>query len=173
MWVAAAKKDFESCANIHAMIQGKDLISCKDFIAETMKDEKLCAKLDSENARNGCAYRVKVAKGELKLSECEEPECVFEYALKNRDEKACDSFSDVTTAFIEESRYACKAMVNRDNEDCRQAPGGMFGWELCMKKAGMGKAILDDGSFEPSECGDDDLCTRAVLVAMVSKLASD
>ena len=172
IWVAAVNKDFEACKSIDTTIQGRQMLDCEMAVAEAMQDLSLCAKLSSENARNGCEYRVKVSSGKLALSECEEPECVHEYALVHRDAKACDKFADVTSALIDEQKFACNAMVAGDTSKCRQAPGGMFGWEMCMKKGGMGKAILGNGNFEPSACEDDNLCIRATLGAMVSYLAS-
>jgi hypothetical protein len=171
-WVAAVNKDFAACKSINTNTGGQQLFDCESFVAEAMGDQKLCAKLSSETARNGCTYRVNSAAGQLKLSDCIEPECVFQYAMQHHDADACNKFADVTTAYVEEQKFACNAMVKGDTSKCRQAPGGMMGFELCMKKGGMGKTILGNGNFEPSACGDDKLCLRATLIAMVSYVAS-
>jgi hypothetical protein len=172
IWVAAVNKDPAACKSIDTTIQGREMLNCGMFVAEAMQDKSLCSQLPSENERNGCLYRVKVASGELKLSECEESECVFDYALKHRDAAACSRFADVTSAYVEESKFACTAMVEGATSDCGKSPGGMMGSVLCRKKGGLGKAILGDGNFEPSACEDDDLCIRAALIAMVSYVAS-
>lgn len=167
IWVAAARKDFDSCDKIDTTIQGQQMLDCKRFVAVAMGDEKLCNKLDSENNRNGCLYAVKAIS---KVSDCIEPECVYSYALAHNDKAACDYFGEVTSVYVDVHKFSCLAMLDKDTERCRQL-GDMFSWEMCLKKAGLGKAILGNGNYEPSACEDDDLCIRAVLVDMVSYVA--
>jgi hypothetical protein len=173
IWVAAGNKDTAACEGLSVTIGGASM-DCEMTVAQAIGDASLCDKLDSENARNGCNYHIKVAKGDMPLSECIDPECVFEYALTHQDKEACKTFADVTSAFLAESEYACGAMIDKEDVAyCRKAPGGLFGFTMCTKKAGIGRAYLGDGDFEPSNCGDDDLCIRDILSRMVIKKASE
>jgi hypothetical protein len=176
--VAAATKDTAICDNMQTVAPGFNPASmplgewgadCNMYVAIAAKDASLCSRTTSAG---GCQRVVAVAKGAVPLEECDDPDCLFDYALRNQSSAACDKMATVAGALGQTLRISCLAMLSGNEGDCDPLKSvGVSEWGACVSRALYGQARSAPGGFEFSVCGDDTTCLDLAIVDMAYSIA--
>ena len=172
--VAAATRDAAICGRIPALAPGFDPASfalgdygadCAMYVAVASQDVALCEKTKSPPA---CERNIAVAQGAVPLDQCDDIDCLFDYALRNRSAEACEKLG----ARGEELRVGCLVMLSGDPAPCDSIEGiGVTQRTACVSRALYGQARSAPGGFEFSVCGDDVICLYRALHDMADYIA--
>jgi len=173
-FVAAATKDAGICARMGAIAPGFDPASfalgeygadCYMYVAVASQDIALC---DRTQSPAGCEHNVAVAEGAVPLDECNDIDCLFDYALRNHSTEACEKLGGMG----EQMRVSCLVMLSGDPALCDSLEGiGVTERTACVSWALYGQARSAPGGFEFSVCGDDDICLFRSLRDMAYHIA--
>jgi hypothetical protein len=173
-FVAAATEDASICERIGTIAPGFDPASfalgeygadCYMYVAVASKDAALC---DRTQSQAGCEHNVAVAGGAVPLDECDDMDCLFDYALRNHSSEACDKLAGMG----ENVRISCLAMLSGDPELCDSLQGaGVTERSACVSRALYGQARSAAGGFEFSVCRDDVICLFRALRDMAYYIA--
>ena len=173
-FVAAATKDAGICARMGAIAPGFDPASfalgeygadCYMYVAVASQDVALC---DQTQSPAGCEHNVAVAEGTVPLDECDDIDCLFDYALRNHSSEACEKLGDMG----EQMRVSCLVMLSGDPALCDSLEGiGVTERTACVSRALYGQARSAAGGFEFSVCGDDTICLFRSLRDMAYYIA--
>jgi len=173
-FVAAATKDAGICDTIATIAPGFDPASfalgeygadCCMYVAVASKDVALC---DRTQSPTGCEHNVAVAEGAVPLDECDDIDCLFDYALRNHSTEACEKLGDMG----EQMRVSCLVMLSGDPALCDSLEGiGVTERTACVSRALYGQARSAAGGFEFSVCGDDVICLFRTIRDMAYYIA--
>jgi len=173
-FVAAATIDTAICDDIQSVAPGFDPVSfalgeygadCYMYVAVASKNAALCAGTQSPA---GCERNIAVAEGAVPLDQCDDIDCLFDYALRNRSTEACEKLG----AMGEEMRVSCEVMLSGDPALCDTIEGiGVTQRNACISRALYGQARAAPGGFEFSVCGDDVICLFRALHDMADYIA--
>lgn len=173
-FVAAATEDAGICERIGTIAPGFDSASfalgeygadCYMYVAVASKDAALC---DRTQSQAGCEHNVAVAGGAVPLDECNDIDCLFDYALRNDSTGACEKLGGMG----EQMRISCLAMLSGDPALCDSLEGtGVTERTACVSRALYGQARSAAGGFEFSVCGDDVICLFRALRDMAYYIA--
>jgi hypothetical protein len=173
-FVAAATIDAAICDDIQSVAPGFDPASfalgeygadCYMYVAVASKNAALCAGTQSPA---GCERNIAVAEGAVPLDECNDIDCLFDYALRNRSAEACEKLG----AMGEQMRVSCEVMLSGDPAPCDSIEGiGVTERTACVGRALYGQARAAPGGFEFSICGDDVICLFRALHDMANYIA--
>jgi hypothetical protein len=173
-FVAAATEDAGICERIGTIAPGFDPASfalgeygadCYMYVAVASKDVALC---DRTQSQAGCEHNVAVAEGAVPLDECDDMDCLFDYALRNDSSEACDKLA----AMGENLRISCLAMLSGDPGLCDSLENaGVTERSACVSRALYGQARSAAEGFEFSVCGDDVICLFRSLRDMAYQIA--
>jgi len=160
-FVAAATDDAAICERIGTIAPGFDSASlalgeygpdCYMYVAVASHDVTLC---DQTQSPAGCEHNVAVAEGAVPLDECNDIDCLFDYALRNQSSEACEKLGDMG----EQMRVSCLVMLSGDPALCDSLEDiGVTERTACVSRALYGQARSAAGGFEFSVCGDDVIC---------------
>ncbi len=178
-FVAAATGDTAICEDIQSVAPGYDPAlmaigewgaDCYMYVAIGSKDTALCGRTTSQG---GCERAVAVVKGAVPLSECDDPDCLFDYALRNSSSEACDKIASVAGSLGETLRTSCTAMLSGNEADCDPLKSvGVDEWASCVGRARYGQSRAAPGGFEFSVCGDDTGCLSRAIQDMANFIGS-
>jgi hypothetical protein len=170
----AATEDAGICERIETIAPGFDPASfalgeygadCYMYVAVASKDAALC---DRTQSPTGCERNIAVAEGAVALDECDDMDCLFDYALRNHSSEACDKLA----AMGENVRISCLAMLSGDPGLCDSLEGaGVTERSACVSRALYGQARSAAAGFEFSVCGDDIICLFRSLRDMAYYIA--
>jgi len=173
-FVAAATIDAAICDDIQTLAPGFDPASfalgeygadCYMYVAVASKNAALCAGTQSPP---GCERNIAVAEGAVPLDQCDDIDCLFDYALRNRSTEACEKLG----AMGEQMRVSCLVMLSGDPAPCDSIEGiGVTERTACVGRALYGQARAAPGGFEFSVCGDDVICLFRALHDMANYIA--
>jgi hypothetical protein len=173
-FVAAATKDAGICERIGTIAPGFDPASfalgeygadCYMYVAVASQDVALC---DRTQSQAGCEHNVAVAEGAVPLDECNDIDCLFDYALRNHSTEACEKLGGMG----EQMRVSCLVMLSGDPAPCDSIEGiGVTERTACVSRALYGQARSAPGGFEFSVCGDDVICLFRSLRDMAYYIA--
>jgi hypothetical protein len=173
-FVAAATIDAAICDDIQSVAPGFDPASfalgeygadCYMYVAVASKNAALCAGTQSPA---GCERNIAVAEGAVPLDDCNDIDCLFDYALRNRSAEACEKLG----AMGEQMRVSCLVMLSGDPAPCDSIEGiGVTQRIACISRALYGQARSAPGGFEFSVCGDDVICLFRALHDMANYIA--
>jgi hypothetical protein len=173
-FVAAATNDTAICDDIQALVPGFDPASfalgpygsdCYMYVAVASNDASLCGGTQSQA---GCEHNVAIAEGAVPLDQCDDFDCLFDYALRNHSSEACEKLASSG----ETMRTSCLAMLSGDPGLCDSLKGvGVTEWSACVSWALYGQARSAAGGFEFSVCGDDTICLFRALQDMAYYIA--
>ena len=173
-FVAAATKDAGICERIETIAPGFDPASfalgeygadCYMYVAVASQDVALC---DRTQSQAGCEHNIAVAEGAVPLDECNDIDCLFDYALRNRSTEACEKLGGMG----EQMRVSCLVMLSGDPALCDSLEGiGVTERTACVSRALYGQARSAPGGFEFSVCGDDVICLFRSLRDMAYYIA--
>jgi hypothetical protein len=173
-FVAAATEDTGICERIGSIAPGFDPSSfalgeygadCYMYVAVASKDVALC---DRTQSRAGCEHNIAIAEGAVPLDECNDMDCLFDYALRNHSSEACDKLA----AMDGNVRISCLAMLSGDPGLCDSLEyAGVTERNACISRALYGQARSAAGGFEFSVCGDDVICLFRSLRDMAYYIA--
>jgi hypothetical protein len=173
-FVAAATIDTAICDDIQTVAPGFDSASfalgeygadCYMYVAVASKNAALCAGTQSPA---GCERNIAVAEGAVPLDDCNDIDCLFDYALRNRSSEACEKLG----AMGEQMRVSCEVMLSGDPALCDSIEGiGVTERTACISRALYGQARAAPGGFEFSVCGDDVICLFRALHDMANYIA--
>jgi hypothetical protein len=176
---AMASKDSSICDKYETVVsEGGSSIDtgCRMAAATGTLKISECEKLTDENARNGCIYDVNFMTGKTKVSECIDSDCVFNYAWINKDKKACDMMTEVSTASPMSASFkvACYAMLSGNEKECDPIKGvGVDEWYFCITKALYKQVMPSPGIYNLDICEDNTLCFKFALRDMATYLAKN
>jgi hypothetical protein len=175
-FVAAATEDAGICERIGTIAPGFDPASfalgeyggdCYMYVAVASRDVTLCNRTQSQA---GCEHNVAVAEGAVPLDECNDMDCLFDYALRNHSSEACEKLGGMGGNV----RIPCLAMLSGDPALCDSLEGaGVTERSACVSRALYGQARSAAGGFEFSVCGDDVICLFRALRDMAYYLAGN
>jgi len=173
-FVAAATGDTAICDDIRDVAPGFDPASfalgeygadCYMYVAVASQNAALCAGAQSPA---GCERNIAVAEGAVPLDQCDDIDCLFDYALRNNSSEACEKLG----AMGEEMRVSCLVMLSGDPALCDTIAGiGVTERTACISRALYGQARAAPGGFEFSVCGDDVICLFRALHDMANYIA--
>jgi len=173
-FVAAATIDAAICDGIQSVAPGFDPASfalgeygadCYMYVAVASQNAALCAGTQSPP---GCERNVAVAEGAVPLDQCDDIDCLFDYALRNRSAEACEKLG----AMGEQMRVSCLVMLSGGPAPCDSIEGiGVTERTACISRALYGQARAAPGGFEFSVCGDDVICLFRALHDMANYIA--
>ena len=173
-FAAAATIDTAICDDIQSVAPGFDPASfalgeygpdCYMYVAVASKNAALCAGTQSPA---GCERNIAVAEGAVPLDQCDDIDCLFDYALRNRSTEACEKLG----AMGEQMRVSCLVMLSGDPAPCDSIEGiGVTERTACVGRALYGQARAAPGGFEFSVCGDDVICLFRALHDMANYIA--
>jgi hypothetical protein len=170
-FVAAATINTAICDDIQSLAPGFDPASfalgeygedCYMYVAVASKNAALCAGTQSPA---GCERNIAVAEGAVPLDQCDDIDCLFDYALRNRSTEACEKLG----AMGEQMRVSCLVMLDGDPAPCDTI--GVTERTACVGRALYGQARAAPGGFEFSVCGDDVICLFRALHDMANYIA--
>jgi hypothetical protein len=174
-FVAAATKDASICDRIATIAPGFDpalfalgeyAADCYMYVAVASQDVALC---DRTQSQAGCEHNIAVAEGAVPLDECDDMDCLFDYALRNHSSEACDKLGGMG----EQMRVSCLVMLSGDPAPCDSLEGiGVTERTACVSWALYGQARSAAGGFEFSVCGDDVICLFRSLRDMAYYIAA-
>ena len=174
-FVAAATGDTAICEDIQSVAPGYDPAlmaigewgaDCYMYVAIGSKDAALCGRTTSQG---GCERAVAVVKGAVPLSECNDPDCLFDYAFRNSSSEACGKLATVASSLGETLRISCMAMLSGNEADCDTLKSaGVNEWASCVGRARYGQARSAPGGFEFSVCADDTVCLSRAIEDMAN-----
>ena len=173
-FVAAATIDAAICDGIQSLAPGFDPASfalgeygadCYMYVAVASQNAALCAGTQSPA---GCERNIAVAEGAVPLDQCDDIDCLFDYALRNHSTEACEKLG----AMGEQMRVSCEVMLSGDPAPCDSIEGiGVTERTACVGRALYGQARAAPGGFEFSICGDDVICLFRALHDMANYIA--
>jgi hypothetical protein len=173
-FVAAATEDASICERIGTIAPdfdpsffalGEHAADCYMYVAVASKDIALC---DRTQSQAGCEHNIAVAEGAVPLDQCNDIDCLFDYALRNHSTEACEKLGGMG----EQMRVSCLVMLSGDPALCDSLEGvGVTERTACVSWALYGQARSAPGGFEFSACGDDDICLFRSLRDMAYHIA--
>jgi len=173
-FVAAATEDASICERIETIVPdfdpsffalGENAADCYMYVAVASKDVALC---DRTQSQAGCEHNIAVAEGAVPVDECNDIDCLFDYALRNRSTEACEKLGGMG----EQMRVSCLVMLSGDPALCDSIEGiGVTERSACVSWALYGQARSAPGGFEFSVCGDDVICLFRSLRDMAYYIA--
>ncbi len=173
-FVAAATNNTAICDDIRDIAPGFDPASfalgeygadCYMYVAVASKDVALCGQTQSPAA---CERNIAVADGAVPLDQCDDIDCLFDYALRNQSIEACEKLG----ARGEQMRVGCLVMLSGDPALCDTLEGiGVTERNACISRALYGQARSAPDGFEFSVCGDDVICLFRALHDMADVIA--
>ena len=172
--VAAATEDASICERIGTIAPdfdpsffalGEHAADCYMYVAVASKDVALC---DRTQSQAGCEHNIAVAEGAVPLDQCNDIDCLFDYALRNHSTEACEKLGGMG----EQMRVSCLVMLSGDPALCDSLEGiGVTERTACVSWALYGQARSAPGGFEFSVCGDDVICLFRSLRDMAYHIA--
>ena len=172
--VAAATEDASICERIGTIAPdfdpsffalGEHAADCYMYVAVASKDVALC---DRTQSQAGCEHNIAVAEGAVPLDQCNDIDCLFDYALRNHSTEACEKLGGMG----EQMRVSCLVMLSGDPALCDSLEGiGVTERTACVSRALYGQARSAPGGFEFSVCGDDVICLFRSLRDMAYHIA--
>jgi hypothetical protein len=175
-FVATATEDASICERIGTIAPGFDPASfalgeygadCYMYVAVASQDVALC---DRTQSQAGCEHNIAVAEGAVPLDECNDIDCLFDYALRNHSSEACDKLS----AMGENLRTSCLVMLSGDTGPCDSLEAaGVTERSACISRALYGQARSVAPGFEFSVCGEDVICLFRTVRDMAYYIAGE